>query len=219
MKIILFCCLIVFVLASFSESQIVEDGLVSYYTLDSADIAGEVVKDLIGDNNGKIVGSPQSVAGHLGEAMEFAGQPDCIELPPLFGIGKDPISYECWFIKPAKTDWSYLMVNKSDFHNNVFRLGFNQNSGQLRFYTEHENEANKAWITDEDYADGLWHHVVATRNGDQGRMYVDGKLVKEEIAMDGDIGGDQTNWYWRKTEILMDIWLEQWTKFVYINVI
>jgi len=86
-------------------------------------------------------------------------------------------------------------VNKSDFHNNFFRLGFNQNSGQLRFYTEHENEANKAWITDEDYADGLWHHVVATRNGDQGRMYVDGKLVKEEIAMDGDIGGDQTNWY------------------------
>jgi hypothetical protein len=175
--------------------QIVTNALVSYYTLDAKDIDGEVVKDLVGKNNGKMVGAPKSVPGHIGEALEFAGQPDCVELPQVFAIGEGPVSYECWFIKPAKTDWSYLMVNKSDFHNNFFRLGFNQNTGQLRFYTEHENETNKAWVTAEDYADGNWHHVVASRDGNQGKIYVDGKLVKEDVAMDGDIGGDKTSWY------------------------
>ena len=85
--------------------------------------------------------------------------------------------------------------NKSDFHNNFFRLGLNQNTGQVRFYTEHENEANTVFVTDEDYADDQWHHVVAVRDGDKGKVYVDGVFVKEDAAMPGDIGGDKTNWY------------------------
>ena len=36
---------------------------------------------------------------------------------------------------------------------------------------------------------------MATRDGKTATIYVDGKFEKEGEAMDGDIGGDQTNWY------------------------
>jgi len=181
--------------ASVFAGTIVTEDLVSYYTLDKKDIDGNTVKDIVGNNDGTIVGAPTSVEGHLGEGLEFPGKPACVELPKILTIGKNPVSYETWFKKSNKVDWQYLMVNKSDFHNNFFRLGFNQNTGQVRFYTEHENETNKAFVTADDYGDGKWHHVVATREGDKAKVYVDSVLVKEDVAMSGDIGGDKTNWY------------------------
>ena len=42
------------------------------------------------------------------------------------------------------------------------------------------------------YADDEWHHVVATREGDVARIYIDSLLVKEDVAMAEDIGGDKT---------------------------
>ncbi len=195
MKASLIVCVIVFISVSIVEAHIVTDGLISYYTLDKADIEDKTVKDVFGDNDGTIISDPQSVEGHLGEGLDFGGGPDCVELPQIFAIGEGAVTYETWFKKTSRVDWQYLITNKTDFHNNFFRLGFNDKTGQIRFYTEHENEAKNAWITNEDYSDGEWHHVVATREGDLGKVYVDGVFIKEDVAMDGDIGGDNTSWF------------------------
>ena len=175
----------------------VTDGLVSYYRLDEDDIAGDTVKDVVGGKDGTIVGEPKPIEGHLGEALEFSGKPDCVELPVLFNIGERPASYEAWFLKEpnSRIGWQYLLTNKTNFFDHFFRLGFNQNSGQLRYYSEEANNVRKAWITDEDYADGEWHHVVATREADVAKLYVDGALVKEDEAMSGNIGGGETEWH------------------------
>jgi hypothetical protein len=127
--------------------------------------------------------------------LEFAGAPACVELPQILAIGQNPVTYEIWFKKTDTVGWQYLVVNKTDFNDNFFRLGFNQNTGQIRFYTEQDNNVKKAFVTNEDYADGEWHHVVATREGNIGKIYLDGTVVKEDVAMDGDIGGDKTNWF------------------------
>ena len=175
----------------------VTDGLVSYYTLDESDIVGDTVKDPHGGKDGTIVGQPKSIEGHLGEALDFGGQPDCVQLPSLFKIGENPASYEAWFLKrpESRVGWQYILTNKTDFFDHFFRLGFNQNTGQLRYYSEEAGNIRKAWITDEDYGDGEWHHVVATREEDKAQLYVDGDLVKEDEAMSGDIGGGDTDWY------------------------
>ena len=81
------------------EAQVVTDGLVSYYTLDKNDTAGDTVKDIIGGKDGTIIGQPKSIKGHLGDALDFGGKPDCVELPSLFKIGENPASYEAWFLK------------------------------------------------------------------------------------------------------------------------
>ena len=178
------------------NAQVVTDGLVSYYTLDENDITGDTVKDVVGDKDGTIIGEPEPIEGHLGEALEFGGKPDCVELPILFNIGEKPASYEAWFLKTAdsRIGWQYILTNKTNFFDHFFRLGFNQNTGQLRYYTEEANNVKKAWVTDEDYADGEWHHVVATREADKAQVYVDSVLVKEEEAMPGNLGGGETNW-------------------------
>ncbi len=195
MRVSLVICLVVFMSASFLEAQIVTDGLVSYYTLDKNHIAGKTVKDVAGKNDGTIVGNPKSVAGHLGEALEFGGAPDCIRLPPVYEIGKKSVTYETWFKLTDRVGWRGLISNKIDYNSNFFRFNINQNAGQLRFYTEHENEANKVFITDKDYDDGEWHHGVATREKNVGKIYVDGEMVKQDVAMDGDIGGGKADWH------------------------
>ena len=94
----------------------------------------------------------------------------------------------------SRVGWQYILTNKTNFFDHFFRLGFNQNTGQLRYYTEEANNIRKAWVTDEDYADGKWHHVVATREADKAQVYVDSVLVKEDEAMSGNLGGGETNW-------------------------
>jgi hypothetical protein len=194
-SVLLASCLTMLVFVSAANADLVTDGLVSYYTLDKDDIADKAVKDIIGGKNGTIVGAPKSIPGHLGEALDFAGEPDSVQLPPILKVGENPVSYECWFMKTETAGWQYLIVNKTDFSDNFFRLGFNQNTGQVRMYTEQNNNERLAFVTPDDYADGQWHHVVATREGSQGRIYVDGELVKEDVAMEGDLGGDKTNWF------------------------
>ena len=112
-----FALLCTFILISGVEAQVVTDGLVSYYTLDQNDIVGDTVKDLIGGKDGTIVGEPEPIEGHLGDALNFGGKPDCVELPILFNIGEKPASYEAWFLKTpnSRIGWQYILTNKTNF--------------------------------------------------------------------------------------------------------
>lgn len=53
------------------ESQVVEKGLVSYWSFDTTDVRGKTVIDLVGGNDGTIVGDPKQVKGKIGQAFEF----------------------------------------------------------------------------------------------------------------------------------------------------
>jgi hypothetical protein len=77
------------------------DGLVSYWTFDEADIDGETVKDVFGENHGTIKGNPQMVEGKVGDALEFNGSDDFVEVPnsPTLNIA-DGVSILAW-IKPT----------------------------------------------------------------------------------------------------------------------
>ncbi len=63
-----------------SQSQVVRDGLVNYWSFDAADVEGNTVKDVVGGNDGTIVDGPKQVRGKFGEAFEFAGKPDAIDV-------------------------------------------------------------------------------------------------------------------------------------------
>ena len=65
--------LTVFVIVAFNapvaesqDSEYVTDGLIGFWTMDKADIQGDTVKDVSGnDNHGKIGGDPKSIDGKL----------------------------------------------------------------------------------------------------------------------------------------------------------
>ena len=73
--------------------------LVGYWSFDKADEAN----DLSGNgNDGIIHGNPQVVAGKFGEALEFNGSTDYIEIPDAPGLSElEALSMSAW-IQPLK---------------------------------------------------------------------------------------------------------------------
>ncbi|MCE2403380.1 LamG domain-containing protein [Candidatus Poribacteria bacterium] len=177
------------------ESQVVEDGLVSYWSFDDADVGGDIVKDLVGGNHGTIVGAPKQVKGKIGEAFEFRGEPDAIDVASPangsldFGDDKD-FSMMAWIKvdKPPELDGGQsTIVSKGDGGNNA-RILWKILATQLQVTIA--NEAGGGPKIDfnsvGDVVDGKWHYVlfVADRS-DTTRIYIDGKLDAEGGPSEG----------------------------------
>ena len=59
------------IIANIVEAQVVTDGLVSYWRLDT--IKGNTVVDVWGENDGTIFGDPKIAEGKIGKALNFDG--------------------------------------------------------------------------------------------------------------------------------------------------
>ena len=92
-------------------ASIVTDGLVSYWTFDRGYITNKTVKDVWGDNNGTLIGNPKVVPGQVGEALEFDGIDDFVNLTTLgdFGGQIGTSSFEAWIKTTNKKDWMTLI--------------------------------------------------------------------------------------------------------------
>ena len=90
--------------------NIVTDGLVSYWTFDREDIIGNTVKDVWGENNATIVGTPKIVNGHLKDALKFDGIKDYVNLTTLgnFGAKLDFSTVEVWIKTDYKETWTTI---------------------------------------------------------------------------------------------------------------
>jgi hypothetical protein len=90
--------------------NIVTDGLVSYWTFDREDIIGNTVKDVWGENNATIVGTPEIVNGHLKDALKFDGIKDYVNLTTLgdFGAKLDFSTVEVWIKTDYKETWTTI---------------------------------------------------------------------------------------------------------------
>lgn len=89
-------------IATALPAQIVEDGLVSYWSFDAHNIDGNTVKDGTGAHNGTINGAVNKVAGKIGDALEFDGDEANyveIETPEGFDFNAD-FTWAAWI----KTD-------------------------------------------------------------------------------------------------------------------
>ena len=176
-------------------SQVVEDGLVSYWSFDNVDVRGDVVKDLVGGNDGTIVGAPKQVKGKIGEAFEFGGQPDAINVSsPANGsldFGEDTdFSMMAWIKveKPPELDGAQsTIVSKGDGGNNA-RILWKIITTQVNVTIANEAGAGPKVVfnSDKEVVDGKWHHVlfVADRS-DTTRIYIDGKLDAEAGESEG----------------------------------
>ena len=91
-------------IATHLPAQIVEEGLVSYWSFDTNNIDGKTVKDGTGNYNGTISGRLKKVAGKIGDALEFDGnEANFVEIdtPEDFDFNAD-FTWAAWI----KTDIS-----------------------------------------------------------------------------------------------------------------
>ena len=152
---------------------VVTDGLVSYWTFDEQDIAGGTVKDVWGENDGKIVGNPKVVDGQVGEALEFDGSDDYVNLTNLgdFGEQVGASTFEAWVKTDFKKDWTTLFKVLDQGCNMAWAIDVNRSAKAgfplaediVHYYVRQQSAAGCNAIAVEiefPLSDGKWHHIV-----------------------------------------------------------
>ena len=187
-KITLLLALALLVLqTNLAESQVVRDGLVSYWTFDTADVDGKTVKDAIGGNDGTILGAAKQAAGKFAQAFKFNEKPDAIDIGNPdddslnFGADTD-FSMVAWIKvdKPPELDGGQsTIVSKGDGGGNS-RILWKITTTHVSVTIEDAKNAGIHFLSDGEVTDGKWHHVLfICDRSDATRLYIDGKLDGE----------------------------------------
>lgn len=147
------------------------DGLVSWWPGDgNAD-------DIVGVNNGKLIGGVEFTDGMVGQAFRFDGSNDIVMATATgFPTRAAPRTVAFW----AKTDPSANDATGFGYGNETAGGGFyifpahGENSRRLTF-SGHGTSVNV--FASNDLRDGQYHYVVAIYDGSKLTLYVDGASV------------------------------------------
>lgn len=168
-------CLAIGVVAAGSlvAQEYVADGLTAFWTFDKDTVQGDTLKDVLGKNDAKIMGKPKSVAGVIGEAFEFDGGPNYVEIPKLGAWEQGSI--ECWAmegqfgaIQGIVSTWQWV-AGKVHFKFESNQIQVDKNGG-VKIVSP--AEVNK------------WYHIVYTADtaANKLKLYVNGAFVVEGVA-------------------------------------
>ena len=177
MKKLIYLLTFTLTIATFSykgyTEPIVTDGLVSYWTFDRQDIAGDTVKDVWGENDGKIVGAPKVVDGQVREALQFDGSDDYVNLTNLgnFGEKVGASTFEAWVKTSFKKEWTTLFKVLDQGCNMAWAIDVNRSAKAgfplaediVHYYVRQKSAAGcNAIAVEIEFAlsDGKWHHIV-----------------------------------------------------------
>ena len=150
--------------------------LVGYWSFDKADEAN----DLSGNgNDGIIHGNPQVVAGKFGEALEFNGSTDYVEIPDAPGLSElEALSMSAW-IQPLKLG-AWVAVAEKGIHLNWSYGFFIEPDGTLSFEVSTGPGNNLVCCVGNVALEiGEWYHIFGSYNGKSVKAYVEGKLEGE----------------------------------------
>ncbi len=182
--------------------------LVLYMSFDKNTIAGNEVKDISNyGNKGKIIGAPKIVAGHRGEALDFNGTSDSIEILTSESLAKSAkqITLEAWVF--TRKDGTQDVISKWDsVMNGVIHFEF-QAGGVIRYCMRDKNDAT---IVDLKTPAGKlpmqeWAHIAETYDGKTARIYVNGNEVLNGAGT-GDMRDNNDIKYWIGSMYATDRW-------------
>ncbi len=167
-----------------SHAQLSEEDLIIYYSFNKDTIKGDDVTDVSGNkNDGLIKGNQiEPVKGKVGDALEFPG------------VATDYISVrEHQYVDPIKQISLVAWVkagqrgmiaswDRSEFFRFAVGDDVGGNNGTTFVAFDTCCPCCHDWFGETDVADDKWHHLVATFDGKEKRIYVDGKLDQKEAA-------------------------------------
>lgn len=193
---ILLALMAIFTYAGMAKAQMVEDGLVAYWPLDASTVDGKNVDDVIGDNEGEIVGKVIDVAGKVGEALKFDGNSsvDIFGTDALNFGGKKEMTVMAWINADDDKDpvvgvvanpggCCGTIVAQRDASGWALRYDGRNPGAEIEFIV------CPGWQGDGGFGvpkmkKGEWHHLAAVVDNADVYIYLDG-----EEAMKGAFAG------------------------------
>jgi hypothetical protein len=132
----------------------------------------------VGTAHGTLTGPASFVAGRRGQALDLDGATNYVTLPA--GVGNlDDFTIAAWVNWDGGGAWQRIF----DFGNNTSDFMFltPNSGGSLRFSIAVGGVAQE--LNTSVLPSGSWQHVVVTRTGGTGRMYLNGSLVVMNAGM------------------------------------
>ena len=158
-----------------SAAKAADPDLAAYWKFDEG--SGTTAFDSSGNgNDGIFVGDPKWVPGKLGGALEFNGD-DYLNC----GNGQslqiqDAITIAFWFkVDAFQTTWEAFMA-KGDNSYRTSRGGGDGNATHMGISGTSVGGGNGWFNGNVIVTGGEWHHMAATYDGAEGRIYIDGVL-------------------------------------------
>lgn len=182
-----------FVYVNIARSDIVQKGLVAYWSLDANTISGKNVEDIVGENEGVLMGNPKEVAGRINEALEFDGtnSVDIEGTDALNFNGKEELSVCAWINSADDADPVVGVVAKPGGCCGTIVAQRDANGWALRYDGRNANQEFEFivcpnWQGDGGFGipktkikKGEWHYLVGVVNKRNMYLYLDGELANE----------------------------------------
>lgn len=165
-----------------SAQDFVSDGLIGFWPLDASTINGNVAEDIIGGNHGTIMGDPGTVAGKIGQALEFDGTDDYVELPDM---GNEPaVTVEAWALAHSMPPdaHSCCIGIVSSAPDNQWVAGTVHFKFEAGLITVDKNDSGKITFSGAEL--DTWYHAAYTSDTDTNEFmfYVNGEFVGQLVA-------------------------------------
>jgi len=163
--------------ANWLKSGNIDDGLVAYWSFDEG--SGTTAQDVIGDNDGNLVGDTNWVNGISGKALDFDGSGDYVGVDSnsnlSFNSPSDPFSTSFW-IKPD----SIIPITQTILENEDDYIVLLYEGGVLSYRkTDSGNLYHNSWFsTNPEILAENWSHIAITYDGTGSggtKMYVNGE--------------------------------------------
>ncbi len=154
--------------------------LVGYWSFDAADGVEDLSRN---GNDGVLHGAPKRVAGKFGEALEFNGSTDYVEIPDAPSLSElEALSISAW-IQPLELG-AWVAVAEKGIHLNWSYGFFIEPDGTLSFeVSTGPGNTLVCCVGDVALEIGEWYHIFGSYDGESVKAYVDGILAGE---MPGD---------------------------------
>ena len=165
----------------------ISNGLVGHWTFDGRDIYGTTALDSTSNkNNGTLTGAPAPTLGQIGQALDFDGVDDYVQMGDLNSLDSvTTFTVSAWFKRRAVNSLMYI-VEKATDNTHVVALEV-LNDGLAYLLVRNGVTGHGTFATN----DTNWHHIVMVYDGSQSgdtlqlTGYLDG--VKKTLAIGNDI--------------------------------
>lgn len=147
-------------------------GLVGYWSMN--DGSGIVAKDSVGNNDGILQNGPTWIAGNYGNALQFDGINDYVDIPDsnLWAFGTNDFSISMWvFFNAFTITNSLISQHLNDLSN--WKIYSTSSGSTLTFYI---NSIPQVSAT-ANLATGKWYHIAFVKSGGVGRFYINGVSI------------------------------------------